>query len=144
MGMCGQGQSQKNFGIKFPKALPLITGQPWMPRGNSFTKFLCSTNTRKNLHLLFCFCLFFMKPYSEGKPFRSSWPGQVQENGILGDVHCPISQKCHEKGTGPVHLTVPHTQKIQSCAQLPAIKLQIKRNTTVDVLCLLPSLPLVA
>lgn len=132
--------------LKFPKALPLITAQPCIPRGNLFTAFLCSTNTRKDLHPLLCFCLFSMNSYTEGKPLSSSWPVQrrdqkAQGNGIPGNVHCPVSHKCHQEGTGP---GAPHTQKIQIRAQLPAIKLQIKRTITVDVLCLLSALSLVA
>lgn len=87
-----------------------------MHRENVFTKFLYSTNTQKNLHLFLCFCLFFMKPFSEGKPLRSSWPVQVQGSGIPGNVHCSLS-------LGARH---PHTQKIQICAQLPAINSRSK------------------
>lgn len=75
-------------------------------RGNLFTAFLCSTNTRKDLHPLLCFCLFSMNSYTEGKPLSSSWPVQrrdqkAQGNGIPGNVHCPGSHKCHQEGTGP-------------------------------------------
>lgn len=67
----------------------------------------------------------------------------AQGNGIPGNVHSLSARSATRRGQAQVPLTVPWSQAPSHTGNThptSAIKLQIKRTSTVDVLCLLSAL----